>query len=108
MRKIPKYYRPAHRPTCFKLSNGAVDYIRYQAELHDVSKTFWLNMLLLKMCKDRRDFDPTKYKPTKDELKNLAITQLDKEDKKRHKKTGFAGIQFVRGPNKRANRKPNF
>lgn len=65
-------------------------------------------MLLLKMCRDKRDFDPVKYKPTKEELKNLAIAQLDKKENKRHKKTGYAAIKFVRGPNKRANRKPNF
>lgn len=90
--KLPKYWRPATIPFSTKLSETSLDYLNSQAEKHGVTKLFWLNMLLTKMSKDGKSFNPTPLLPSEDELVAVAIQKLTKEMREQKKTVNYATV----------------
>lgn len=64
--------------------------------------TFWLNTLLMRMKKMKKDFDPNPWKPTDAELKALAVAGLSAQEINRYKVTNFGSVRRPRGPKKPA------
>lgn len=100
--KLPRYWRPSKKKVCIALSSGAKDYLRFQAEMHDCTMTFWLNVLLMKMKTQKKDFDPNPYMPTNEELKALAIQGLSAQEIERYRVTYFGSVKTPRRPKRRA------
>jgi hypothetical protein len=100
VKRLPKYYRPPKRKTCLGLNDEAKTYIRSQALIHAVTMTFWLNMFLVHASRKGRNFDPTPFVPTPEELKALAVSGLSAKEVARYKVTNFGSVRRPHMPKK--------
>jgi hypothetical protein len=89
---LPKYWRPATIPFSTKLSEISLNYLNSQAEKYGVTKLLWLNLLLSKMAKDGRSFDPRLLKPTEEELVAVGLQSLTKEAREQKKSVNYATV----------------
>jgi hypothetical protein len=99
--KLPKYWRPATKSFSVKLNPVALNYLRSQAEKHDVTQVFWINCLLTKLSKTGKNFNPKGYFPTEDEMLAVGIAQLSKDERERAKRTNFGAVHRPRAKRRR-------
>lgn len=94
--KLPKYWRPATIPFATRLNETAMKYVREQAVKYEVTQLMWLNLLLTKMAKDGKNFDPRAFVPTDEELVAVSLEKMTKQAREKAGEINYAAVDRKR------------